>query len=158
MVKAVKFALSAGGNVGNVEKSILLAVEKLKDAGVGELRLSGRYRTEPVDCAPGTPDFINVAVTGFWSGSALELLNICQNLEVESGRPRQHGVNQPRTLDLDLILFGDEIVDTAALKVPHPRAKGRRFVLEPLAEIAEDMRFPDCGKSVKELFAEILQE
>ena len=158
MGKAVKFALSAGGNVGNVEGSIRCAVEKLKASGATEVRLSGFYRTAPVDCAPGTADFTNAAITGYWRQGALELLRSCQKWEVEAGRPPLHGINQPRTLDLDLVLFGEEMIRESALIVPHPRAKSRRFVLEPLAEIAGDMRFPDCGKTVDELFAEILQE
>ena len=91
---------------------------------------------------PNTPDFLDRAVTGTWNGTADKLLELTQNIEIASGRPKVHSSRESRVLDIDLILFGDETVNTPHLTIPHPRALQRRFVLEPLAEIAPDWQFP----------------
>ena len=88
-------------------------------------------------------DFLDRAVTGVWHDSALELLKLCQKIEVEAGRPVIHSSRESRVLDIDIILFGNEMISLPELIIPHPRARQRRFVLEPLAEIAHDWQFPD---------------
>ena len=107
---------------------------------------------------PGTPDFSNAALTGEWTGTATDLLALTQQLEREAGRPARHSSRESRTLDLDLILFGERCSADPRLTLPHPRARQRRFVLEPLAEIAPEMRFPDSGESVAEALARLPQE
>ena len=99
-------------------------------------------------CVPGTPDFADQALTGVWSGTSEELLALCQKLERAAGRPKKHSSRESRTLDCDIILFGDAVSDAPELTLPHPRAKRRRFVLEPLAEIAPEWLFPDSGTTV----------
>lgn len=151
-----KIAISLGGNLGEVAANFRVAIAALAASGLGGIRTSRIIRTAPVGCPPGTPDFLNMALTGVWSGDARELLRTCQRIEVAAGRPPEHGRNQPRPLDLDLILFGDAaIAEPPELIVPHPRAAARRFVLVPLAEIAPDWVFPDSGRRVDELLAEL---
>ena len=148
MIKSVKIAVLLGGNLGDTAAIFDRAVEKLRSGGVKSIRRSAVLKNPAVDCVPGTADFLNAALTGIWSGSAGELLALCQRIEREEGRPAEHSSRESRTLDLDLILFGDKCIDQMNLKVPHPRARQRKFVLGPLAEIAPDWRFPDSGESV----------
>lgn len=150
MANPLKIAILAGGNLGNVAEAFDFALRELAAGGVKRLVKSRNYATAPVDCAPGTPDFLNAAIIGEWDGSALELLQLTQRIERRAGRPADHGVNTSRPLDLDLILFGDAIIDLPELKVPHPRARERRFVLEPLAELVPEWSFPDTGIRIKE--------
>ncbi|MEI8247083.1 MAG: 2-amino-4-hydroxy-6-hydroxymethyldihydropteridine diphosphokinase [Lentisphaerota bacterium] len=148
----IKTALALGGNLGDVALTFKTAAEKLESAGMENIKLSNFFRTAPVDCVHGTPDFLNAALTGDWAGSAEELFAACQRIECESGRPAVHGINTPRPLDIDIILFGNRIVDSSILQIPHPRAARRLFVIAPLAEIAPDMIFPDSGEKVSDIF------
>ena len=145
-------ALMFGGDLGDSSVIFAAAAAALERAGMTEMRRSRIIRSAPVDCVPGTPDFSDQALTGVWRGSARELLAICQNLERAAGRPENHSSREARTLDIDIILFGDAISDAPELVIPHPRARSRRFVLEPLAEIAPDWRFPDTGNTILEEF------
>lgn len=153
--KMEKFALLLGGNLGKTEMFFDAALAGLAAAGaVGMLR-SRLYLTAPVDCVPGTPDFLNCAVTGFFSGAPLELLALTQSLEIKAGRPAFHSSREARVLDIDIILFGRHLLSTPKLSIPHPRARFRRFVLEPLAEIAPDFTFPDTGETVSAALARL---
>ena len=146
--QAVDVAIMLGGNLGDAEKFFDAAVAGL---AAGGLKITGRssiHRSAPVDCVPGTPDFSDQALTGSWGGHPEELLALCQRLERAAGRPEKHSSRESRTLDCDIIIFGDVVSDAPFLTLPHPRAKQRRFVLEPLAEIAPDWRFPDSGTTV----------
>ena len=96
--------------------------------------------------------FLNAALVGETTLSARELLDALQAIEQERGRERPYA-NAPRTLDLDLILLGDVVLEEPGLRVPHPRFRERRFVLEPLAAVAPDLRDPVSGKTVAELLA-----
>ena len=158
MLKTVKIAILMGGNLGNSAEIFEQAIRKLTENGVQSIRQSRIYRTAPVDCVPGTPDFSNAALTGEWNGTATDLLTLTQQLEREAGRPARHSSRESRTLDLDLILFGGECFDSPELTLPHPRARQRLFVLEPLAEIAPEMRFPDTGESVAKALARLRAE
>ena len=89
--------------------------------------------------APGTPAFLNGALSGLWSGTAEELLLLCQKIEAENGRPPDHAHYVSRTLDLDIILFGRQIIREPALTIPHPLAVHRSFVMTPLREIEPEM-------------------
>lgn len=114
---------------------------------------SSLWQTTPVDCPPGSPKFVN-AVVGLVprSGETPEsLLAKLQELENEFGRLRGHVLNEPRTLDLDLIVFGAETRLSPNLILPHPRALVRRFVLQPLNEIAPELILPGQGKNVAQL-------
>ena len=126
-----------GGNLPDTPEKMDFALEKLQNSGFTIDKISKIFHSEAVDCVPDTPDFLDRAVTGEWKNSAEELLRLCQSIEVEAGRPAMHSSRESRVLDIDIILFGDEIID-----LPHPRALQRQFVLEPLAEIAPDWNFP----------------
>jgi 2-amino-4-hydroxy-6-hydroxymethyldihydropteridine diphosphokinase len=133
------------------------ATEQLQKFSDQPLAKSRLYQTTPVDCPPGSPSFVN-AVVGLVpraSETPETLLRKLQLLEKESGRKPKNVPNEPRPLDLDLIAFGNEIRATPELSLPHPRAHLRRFVLEPLAEIAPDLRLPGQGKSVRALLSEL---
>ena len=145
-------ALMFGGDLGDSAAIFAAAAAALERAGMTELRRSRIIRSAPVDCVPGTPDFSDQALTGVWHGSARELLAVCRKLERDAGRPENHSSREARTLDIDIILFGDAISGAPELTIPHPRARERLFVLEPLAEIAPNWRFPDTGTTILEEF------
>ncbi len=147
-------ALSLGGNLGDVEASFRRALTKLAERGFSLEKASSLYRTAPVGCEEGAPDFWNAAATGRWKGSPQELLAVCKELEREAGRPGEHPRWHSRTLDIDIVLFGDLELSSPSLRIPHPEARLRGFVLEPLAEIAGSWAFPgDPRRSVLELLA-----
>jgi 2-amino-4-hydroxy-6-hydroxymethyldihydropteridine diphosphokinase len=121
---------------------------------------SSLWRTSPVNCPPGSPSFLN-AVAGFVpraDESPESLFKKLRELEKKFGRAPKMVLNEPRPLDLDLIAFGNKIRNTPELMLPHPRAHLRRFVLQPLSEIAPDLVLPGQGKTVAELLAELPAE
>ncbi len=152
MGKAVKIVLAFGGNIGDTAAVFRSAAAALTAGGVKDLRMSSLFRTSPEKCVPGTPDFINAAAIGFWSGTPRDLLSLTAGIEIASGRPSAHRSDEARVLDIDIILFGDAEVHLVEpeLDIPHPRARLRRFVLEPLAELDAGLRFPDSGRTVGE--------
>ena len=154
----MKFALCLGGNMGPVSASFDLVERELCRAGAQSIRRSRIRVTAPVDCVPGTPDFLDQALTGEWPGSCESLFDLLQSLERRCGRPAVHSSRESRPLDCDIILWGTEVVDTPRLKIPHPRARQRLFVLEPLAEIAPEMVFPPDGRTVAQCLAELQKE
>lgn len=134
--------VAIGSNLGAPDQNVLRAMARLGQQFPEGFRSSQIYRTEPVDMAVDATDFAN-AVVAFQSGLPLEtLLSNLQALEAAFGRPKDHGKNTARTLDLDLIAAGDETLSTPILTLPHPRAPHRRFVLQPLQDIAPEFRFP----------------
>jgi 2-amino-4-hydroxy-6-hydroxymethyldihydropteridine diphosphokinase len=153
----MRFALCLGGNIGDVESRFDLVEKALAEAGGTEILRSKGYVTVPVGCVPGTPDLKNQALTGEFNGSPEELFSLLQSLERRSGRPAIHSSQESRTLDCDVILWGSEVINTPLLTVPHPRARGREFVLGPLAEIAPEMTFPD-GVTVAQALAALQKE
>ena len=151
-----EIAVMLGGNLPGSAEAIKVALKKFAAAGVEDICTSEVKISEAVDCVPGTPDFLDMAVTGFWEDTPEKLLTLCQRLEREAGRPAEHSSRESRILDCDIILFGDITLDTPALVIPHPRALKRRFVLEPLAEIAPEMVFPG-NLSVAQALDELTQ-
>jgi 2-amino-4-hydroxy-6-hydroxymethyldihydropteridine diphosphokinase len=131
--------IALGGNLGNVPEAFRRANQSLSDAGFRIRRFSSLLATEPLGCEEGAPQFVNAAVSGFWGGTAPELLELCQRIEAENGRPNVHPHHVSRTLDLDIILFGRESVSLPDLTVPHPEALRRDFVMKPLREIEPEL-------------------
>jgi 2-amino-4-hydroxy-6-hydroxymethyldihydropteridine diphosphokinase len=145
-------AIALGSNVGDRAAHLDFAVAQLSRI-LSSLKTSRWYDTDWVGAGPvASPRVLNGAATGATPWSARELLDALLALERERGRERAFA-GAPRTLDLDLVLFGDRIVNEPGLIVPHPRFRERRFVLEPLAEIAPGMIDPVTRRTVKELLA-----
>jgi 2-amino-4-hydroxy-6-hydroxymethyldihydropteridine diphosphokinase len=146
-----RVAVALGSNLGDRRAHLDHAVASLRTI-LGHLTISTYYDTVPAGVVGPHPSYLNAAVVGETALSARELLDALLAIESARGRLRP-SPNAPRTLDLDLILFGNAVIDQPGLVVPHPRFRERRFVLEPLAEIAADLRDPISGKSVSELLA-----
>ncbi|MCL7961791.1 MAG: 2-amino-4-hydroxy-6-hydroxymethyldihydropteridine diphosphokinase [marine benthic group bacterium] len=146
-------AIGLGSNLGIREERLQFALLRLGEF-LDELRVSSLYETEPVHDVE-QPRFLNAACTGATRLTPRQLLSQLQDTERAAGRRR--GVRRfgPRTLDLDLLLYGDEIVRQPDLIVPHPRLQERAFVLVPLAEIAGEWIVPD-GSSRPASVAELL--
>ena len=142
-------AIGLGSNLGDRAAHLNHAVSRLQ-ALLGGLRVSRFYDTVPVGVTGPQPLFLNAAAVGETALPARELLEALLAVENERGRERPY-LNAPRSLDLDLLLFGDAAIDEPGLIVPHPRFRERRFVLEPLSEIAPDMKDPVTGKTILEL-------
>ncbi|NCB32157.1 MAG: 2-amino-4-hydroxy-6-hydroxymethyldihydropteridine diphosphokinase, partial [Clostridia bacterium] len=118
----VMVALALGGNSGDVRAHFDRALSALEAAGVSGIRMSSIHVTAPVDCPPGSADFLNAALTGYCSIPPLELLALCKELERKAGRPAHYPPNSPRPLDIDIILYGDLVYSDDRLTIPHPRA------------------------------------
>ncbi len=131
--------IALGGNLGDVPATFRRACEALSDAGFRIRRFSSLLRTAPLGCEPGAPEFFNAALSGFWDGTALDLLNVCRRIEADNGRPNNHAHHVSRTLDLDIVSFGRETIDLPDLKVPHPEAVRRDFVMIPVREIEPEL-------------------
>jgi 2-amino-4-hydroxy-6-hydroxymethyldihydropteridine diphosphokinase len=148
-------ALGFGANLGEAEETFQQAVTMLRAGGLKNIRQASVYKSKAQDCYPGTPDFSNSALTGCWLGSPQELLELTQSIEVKLGRPREHDSKASRSIDIDLLLFAQCIIDEPQLQVPHPRMCRRHFVMQPLAEIAPSWLMPDSGKSIAQCLAEL---
>ena len=117
--------------------------------------VSTYFVTTPVDMAGSQADFLNAAAVGNTGLSARDLLTTLLGIESERGRERPHA-GAARTLDLDLVLYGGQIIEEPDLVVPHPRFRQRRFVLEPLAQIAPGLRDPVTGRTVADLLQQLM--
>lgn len=147
--------VALGSNLGNSREIIYAAITHAKFITDHPILQSSIWETTPVDCPPGSPKFFN-AVVGFipQNGETPEsLLEKLQGLEKVFGRVPKKILNEARSLDLDLIAFGNETRNSPELILPHPRAHLRRFVLQPLSEIAPELVLPGQTKTVAELLA-----
>jgi 2-amino-4-hydroxy-6-hydroxymethyldihydropteridine diphosphokinase len=142
----VKAYIGIGANLGDREGAIASAVDLLHaEEGLEVLAVSALRETDPVGYVD-QPRFLNGAVAVETSLTARELLGRLLEIERRLGRVRGEGLRfGPRTIDLDLLLYGDETIDEPGLQVPHPRLTERRFALEPLAELAPELEIPGAG-------------
>ena len=146
--------VALGSNVGDSPKILAEALLRLEKFSGAPLLKASLWRTSPVDCPPDSPAFINTVaiLTPLPQETPESLLSKLLNLEREFGRKPKSVLNEPRPLDLDLILFGNKVRGSKHLILPHPRAHLRKFVLQPLSEIAPDLIFPG-GRSVIAMLA-----
>jgi len=144
--------LSLGSNLGDREKNLRAAISGLGALGVVE-EVSSLYETEPVEFT-AQPWFLNCVVALETLKTPRGLLDALLALEQAMGRQRTQ-LKGPRTIDLDILLYADEVVQEAGLTVPHPALPDRRFVLEPLAEIAPDVVHPVLKKTMRQLQEEL---
>jgi 2-amino-4-hydroxy-6-hydroxymethyldihydropteridine diphosphokinase len=141
--------LSLGANLGDRELNLRNAIQGLRE--LGELvAQSSMYETEPVDVERAQPWFLNCAVAIETDLEPRELLDSILSMELSMGRVRKEK-RGPRPVDIDIIFFGDDVIDLPGLTVPHPAMQSRRFVLEPLAQIAPAMMHPLLQRSVQDL-------
>jgi 2-amino-4-hydroxy-6-hydroxymethyldihydropteridine diphosphokinase len=140
--------LSLGSNVGDREANLRTAIAKLNELGA-VIAESSWYETEPVECAP-QPWFLNCAIAVRTELMPKIFLARVLAIEQQMGRKRTQPKG-PRNIDIDILLFGNSVVHTPHLEVPHPAMHRRRFVLEPLAEIAPAMRHPVLKRTMREL-------
>ena len=142
-------AIALGSNLGDRRAHLRWAIGELRQL-LGNVTVSTVIETAPIDVPDEQPPYLNAVLVGETTLSAPDLMAQLGRLEGERGRTRP-SFRASRTLDLDLILYGDAVISTDALDVPHPRFRDREFVLAPLAEIAPDMIDPVTGLTVGEL-------
>ncbi len=149
--------IALGSNLGHSEDIIRRTMERVAQCSTQPLLKSSLWQTTPVNCPPGSPPFVNavVALVPIPGETSESLLAKLQSLEKECGRKPKEILNEPRPLDLDLIAFGNEVRNSPSLTLPHPRAHQRRFVLQPLCEIAPGLVLPGQSKTVWELLSSL---
>jgi 2-amino-4-hydroxy-6-hydroxymethyldihydropteridine diphosphokinase len=150
-------AIAIGSNLGDRRAAIGFALDRLSSI-LSSIALSDIIETDPEgEGLEGQPLYLNAVVAGSTTLDARAVLDALLDIERDYGRSRPFP-GAPRTLDLDLVLLGDEIIDEPELQVPHPRFRDRFFVLGPLAEIAPDLRDPVTGLRVGELLQRLLRD
>jgi 2-amino-4-hydroxy-6-hydroxymethyldihydropteridine diphosphokinase len=144
--------LSLGSNLGNREAQLREAEQRLSTLG-SAISVSSYYETEPVEFT-NQPWFLNAALALETNLTPQDLMHSILQIERKMGRKRRQEKG-PRTIDIDILLFGNQILNSSDVTIPHPAMHQRRFVLEPLAEIAPEARNPLLNKTVRELLAEL---
>lgn len=141
--------IGLGSNLDNPLEQVRQAIESLsRTPQIEVVRVSSLYRSHPLG-PPGQPDYINAVMAIETSLSAEALLDVLQAIELSQGRVRDGERWGPRTLDLDILLYGDVVMEQPRLKIPHPGLHERSFVLYPLLEIAPELLVPGHGALVK---------
>lgn len=141
--------LSLGSNLGDREANLRVAVERLQTNDVKVLQVSSIYETEPQDFLE-QPWFLNIALQGETTLFPKQLLSRIRKIQTEMGGKRTIPKG-PRTIDIDILLLGNFLMETPELTIPHPRMTERRFVLEPLIEIAPNLRHPRLRRALAEM-------
>jgi 2-amino-4-hydroxy-6-hydroxymethyldihydropteridine diphosphokinase len=144
--------LSLGSNIGDRESHLRDAISRLENQGRIQ-SIASFYETEPVEFTDQAR-FLNCAVALETEEAPEQLMESVLHIEQEMGRERQQNKG-PRTIDIDILLFSDTIIDSPKLTIPHPAMHERRFVLQPLAEIAPEVRHPVLKKTIRELLGSL---
>lgn len=149
--------IGLGSNMGDRLAALQAARARiLALPGVKELARSAPvFESDPVDCEPGTPGFLNTVIEVEYAGHAVTLLDALRAIEVALGRPLKHPRNVSRPIDLDILYAGNLSLRNEEIAIPHPRLAQRRFVLAPLAELRPALVLPGQMKTVAELLAEL---
>jgi 2-amino-4-hydroxy-6-hydroxymethyldihydropteridine diphosphokinase len=138
----IRTGIALGSNLGDRLENLRRARELLAAISTGPVLTAPVYLTEPVNCPPGSPDFLNTVIEISHEGTPAELLELTQEFQRRLGRTEAVERNAPRVIDIDLLYSGGEVVSTEALQLPHPRITQRQFVLRPLADIRPDLVLP----------------
>lgn len=150
--KYIRVHLGLGSNLGNRQSNLDRALDFLTQ-GLQVEKISSVYETEPIGNT-NQPRFLNLACQAYTRLAPMELLTLAKSIESRLGRPFNKS-NAPRPIDIDILFYGEQIIKTPELVIPHPRLTERAFVLTPLAEIAPDLVHPATGKTIKELREEL---
>jgi 2-amino-4-hydroxy-6-hydroxymethyldihydropteridine diphosphokinase len=153
----LRTAVALGSNLGDRLSNLHAARKVIVDLSgvISPMLSSAIYETDPVGCEPGAGKFLNAVLEFDYEGDPLELLKRLREIEKTLGRAPDHPRNVSRKIDIDLLYFGDIIMDSDELQLPHPRMHLRRFVLQPLADIRPDLILPGQSKTVRELLAQL---
>jgi 2-amino-4-hydroxy-6-hydroxymethyldihydropteridine diphosphokinase len=154
-VEETRVALCLGSNLGDRAATIRQAADMLGGGTLRAPRLSSMLENEPWDCAPDAPAYLNAALVGRTLLTPRGLLAACLSVERQLGRDRSGGHHADRTIDIDIVLFGETRVTEQDLTIPHPGLATRAFFLIPLAEIAADWRVPGLDKTVGHLLRDL---
>ena len=147
-----RVALALGSNLGDRLANLRAARDRLValgPSGGGPLQ-APIYQTAPVQCPADSPDFYNTVVEIDYSGTPAELLAQTQRIEHQLGRAAAAERNAPRIIDVDMLYFGEVVLRSGSLELPHPRLTRRRFVLQPLADLRPDLKLPGDATSIAE--------
>ena len=152
----MKTAVALGSNLGDRLENLRAARRQIIELDWirPPVLSAGIYETEPVDCEPGAPKFLNTVIEFEFEGDPVQLLEQLARIEESLGRKRDHPKNVSRRIDIDLLYCGDQQIDNERLQLPHPRMHLRKFVLQPLADIRSELLLPDQRKTVQELLTE----
>ena len=148
-------ALALGSNLGDRSANITFALEQLALHGLKHIQCATYLESDPVDCPEDSGIYINTALIGQWPGSALELLDCALKIEKLAGRERSGVINEARELDIDILLFENQIHNLPQLTIPHPRMHLRQFVMNPLSEVAPHWNVPTKNKSIQQFSREL---
>ena len=156
----MRAGIALGSNLGNRREQIRSACAKvLEIAEVDAPALfSALYETDPIGCEPGAKKFLNAVMEMGYEGEPRELLSELRRIEEALGRDPEHARNASRTVDLDLLYFGDCVIDDTELQLPHPRLHERRFVLAPLVDIRPDLILPGQTVPVRTLLGNLADD
>jgi 2-amino-4-hydroxy-6-hydroxymethyldihydropteridine diphosphokinase len=153
----MRTAVALGSNLGDRLDNLRAARQKICDLTDIQppVLASAIYETDPVNCEPGAPKFLNAVVEFGYNGDPRDLLKKLKVVEGVLGRPRKHARNVSRKIDIDLLYMGDKKINDSELALPHPRMHLRKFVLQPLADLRPELILPRQAKTVRELLAQL---
>ncbi|HXO97554.1 MAG TPA: 2-amino-4-hydroxy-6-hydroxymethyldihydropteridine diphosphokinase [Chthoniobacterales bacterium] len=149
----MRTGIGLGSNVGDRLAYLREGFRRIRSLHTGSkpLLVSSVFETSPIDCAPGTNPYLNAAVEIQFSRHPIVLLDALLGIEREMGRPSKRPRNAPRTIDLDVLYVGNLILNNPEIIIPHPRLPQRRFVLDPLSQIAPELILPGQTKTIRTL-------